>query len=65
MMCVIRWEVSVHGTVFLVRDAVKTSESGKYIVAYREFFVVGSSGEPMVGRMSTPYPKARVIRASW
>jgi hypothetical protein len=34
--------ISVHGSVFLAYDVVKTSKSGNYILAYSEVFVVGN-----------------------
>jgi len=42
---------------------VKTCKSGNYILAYFDVFVVGNGQDPVIGRMSTPYPKARIIRA--
>ena len=42
---------------------MKTSNSGNYILAYRDVFVLGNVQDPVIGRMFTPYPKARVIRA--
>jgi hypothetical protein len=35
---------------------------GINILAYRDVFVVCNDQDPVIGRMSTPYPKARVIR---
>jgi hypothetical protein len=38
-------------------------KSGNYILAYRDVFVVGNGQDLVIGRLSTPYPKAKVIRA--